>query len=329
MLTNLGVNHVDFQLASSGEQVALSQSTGTSYRIIDSLRFGSLGLDVSYGRYPDGGSSKETFQTPTPGKPNQRNIGPLQNILFINEFIAKFGTKNPDEHGLYSDWIEIYNSSNEAISLGGLYLSDKKTDLTLSPIPSSYPDSVTIAPYGFYVFRADAMPQLGVNHADFELASAGEQVVLSQKIGERIVIVDSITYGPQATDVSYGRTRDGKTPWITFTTPTPGKTNSGTGILDLENPVSSKVAIFPNPVIDDLNISIELRQAGKVRVALINMQGQECEVFEKEHQEAEVPLFIRWNVRNSDSNLPAGIYNVLIRSESEVLSYKIVILGNY
>jgi parallel beta-helix repeat protein len=329
LLTNLGANHLDFQLASSGEQVALSQTNGASYRIIDSLKFGSLGIDVSYGRYPDGGSAKQSFQTATPGNPNQQDIGPLRNILFINEFVAKFGTKYPDEHGLFSDWIEIYNNSNNSVNLGGLYLSDKKTNLTLSKIPSTYPDSVTITPYGFYVFRADAMPNLGVNHADFELASAGEQVVLSQKIGNQVVIIDSITYGPQTTDISYGRMRDGSSAWMFFTTPTPGKTNSGSGIGDIENANSGNLTVYPNPVSDHFYASFEVQNPGKIRFLLMNMQGQCCAEMDTELTSAPQNCLIQWDLRKSGKSLPSGIYNLIIRTNSGVLSHKIVILEHY
>ena len=44
--------------------------------------------------------------------------------LVINEFLASNTSVNTDPAGEYDDWLEIYNSSNEEISLVGLYLTD-------------------------------------------------------------------------------------------------------------------------------------------------------------------------------------------------------------
>ena len=37
---------------------------------------------------------------------------------------------------------------------------------------------------------------------------------------------DTLTYGEQTTDVSFGRQPDGSDTWTTFATPTPGATNN-------------------------------------------------------------------------------------------------------
>ena len=50
--------------------------------------------------------------------------------LLINE-VAPNGTDYPDEDGKFSDWIEIYNTNNFPVSLGGLFLTD---DIDLSLI---------------------------------------------------------------------------------------------------------------------------------------------------------------------------------------------------
>ncbi len=59
-------------------------------------------------------------------------------------------------------------------------------------------------------------------HTDFKLSSSGEAVFLLDTSGG---IVDSVTFGTQITDASYGR--DASNTWKLFYTSTPGMVNSG------------------------------------------------------------------------------------------------------
>jgi hypothetical protein len=68
-----GVYHTNYQLSSSGETIVLVDSDGKT--IIDSILFDGQFEDVSYGRFPDGGNSWSYQQNPTPGSPNQMDIG--------------------------------------------------------------------------------------------------------------------------------------------------------------------------------------------------------------------------------------------------------------
>jgi hypothetical protein len=56
----------------NGEIIVLVDIDGKT--IIDSILFDSQLEDVSYGRFPDGENSWD-FQNPTPGLPNNMNLG--------------------------------------------------------------------------------------------------------------------------------------------------------------------------------------------------------------------------------------------------------------
>jgi hypothetical protein len=56
--------HTNFKLDNQGEQIALFRPDGTA---IDWIDFGEQAQDISYGRYPDGGSQWYYMTTPTPG----------------------------------------------------------------------------------------------------------------------------------------------------------------------------------------------------------------------------------------------------------------------
>ncbi|MDP8203857.1 MAG: hypothetical protein P9L95_04940, partial [Candidatus Tenebribacter mawsonii] len=44
--------------------------------------------------------------------------------LVINEFLASNDFGAVDENGDHDDWIEIYNAGDEAIDIGGMYITD-------------------------------------------------------------------------------------------------------------------------------------------------------------------------------------------------------------
>jgi len=59
--------HTNFKLSAQGEYLVLTTPSGDT---ADSLSFGYLSADVSYGRQPSGGSNWRYFQQATPGMPN-------------------------------------------------------------------------------------------------------------------------------------------------------------------------------------------------------------------------------------------------------------------
>ncbi len=149
--------------------------------------------------------------------------------LVINEFMASNESCFSDDHGDFDDWIEIYNYSEEAIDIGGMYVTDDLTDLTNSQIPTDNPDLTTIPSGGFLVLWADKEPEQGVLHLDdVKLSGDGEQIGLTDIDG--ISLIDSISFDAQTTDVSYGRLPDGSDDWEYFgegftSMPTPGAEN--------------------------------------------------------------------------------------------------------
>ncbi len=145
--------------------------------------------------------------------------------LRINEFLASNDAANADEYGEYDDWFEIYNYGDTDVDLGGMYVSDSKSDYRKAQIPTGKSNVTTVPAHGFIVIWCDGQPEQGPLHVSFKLSSGGEDITLTESNG--IAVIDEITFGPQDTDVSEGRDPDGSDNWRKFTTPTPGKSNSG------------------------------------------------------------------------------------------------------
>jgi hypothetical protein len=144
--------------------------------------------------------------------------------LYINEFMASNTStiEDPDEKGSYPDWVEIYNPMLIPFDMGGMYLTDNQT------IPTKFqiPNGVSIDPGGYLLFWADKEPAQGQTHTNFKLnATYGEVIRLIDTDGT--TVIDSIVFGPQTSDISYGRLVDGTENQGLLETPTPGTTNQG------------------------------------------------------------------------------------------------------
>ena len=61
-------------------------------------------------------------------------------------------------------------------------------------------------------------------HANFQLAAGGEEILLVDTDENLNALLDSVEFGQQRTDISYGRTASGD-PAFEFMTPTPGAAN--------------------------------------------------------------------------------------------------------
>ena len=146
-----------------------------------------------------------------------------QITLVINEFMAKNDGSVLDPYGDYDDWIEIYNYGDDAVDIGGMYLADNLTSADRWRIPNNSPSLTTIPSHGYLLIWADEEAGEGILHASFKLSAGGEQIGLYDAGGN---LIDSIVFGPQNGNESYGRLPDGSDNWQVLTSPTPGASNT-------------------------------------------------------------------------------------------------------
>ena len=118
--------------------------------------------------------------------------------LVINEFMAVNNAIVQDPSGSFSDWIELYNNTNQYISLSNLFISDD----ILTPLKWKFPDNTIIAPYSYEVVWADNDTLQSGYHANFKLSALGEDVIISYANG---TVLDYISFPLQSANVSYGR----------------------------------------------------------------------------------------------------------------------------
>jgi hypothetical protein len=214
--------HASFKLGSSGEQLGLFATDGEHLFMVDTLTFGPQGTDTSCGRIPDGGAWR-MLTVPTPGAENSTGVSGLYGTLFINEFMASNHTIVADEAGDFDDWVELHNAGDSAVSLAGMHLTDNLS----APAKWTFPDTA-IAAGGHLLVWADAESTEGPLHASFNLGAAtGEQLGLYATLGGHFLAIDTLTFGHQSPDTSFGRMPDGGDTWRFFASPTPGRSNAG------------------------------------------------------------------------------------------------------
>ncbi|MFQ5584479.1 MAG: CotH kinase family protein, partial [Calditrichia bacterium] len=158
------------------------------------------------------------------------HFGSTSNIrLFVNELMASNDTTIADPFGEFDDWIEIYNDDSVSIYLGDKFL----TDNLANPSKWHLPDT-TLPPGSFLLIWADNDENQGPTHTNFKLSKSGEQIGIFEGDSSGFSVIDSITYGQQQTDISYGRNPDGGPDWQFFSNPTPGYSNTVTSIFSAD-----------------------------------------------------------------------------------------------
>ncbi|MCF8372926.1 MAG: CotH kinase family protein [Bacteroidales bacterium] len=191
--------------------------------------------------------------------------------LVINEFMAGNSMVLADNHNEHDDWVELYynNNCNCPINIAGLYLTDDFENPAKWQIPNLYPDSTQVDPDGHILFWADDLVEQGILHLNFRLNIEGEQIALVQIIGSDTLILDSISFGAQTVNYSYGRYPDGSPSWYEMY-PTPDSTNILRKDIVFEN-----IRLYPNPATDILHIEMLDVFEEESTISIYNPLGQE------------------------------------------------------
>ncbi|TWU59230.1 Inner spore coat protein H [Rubripirellula tenax] len=171
-------------------------------------------------------------------------------VIFINEIMADNDTtiEDPDETGAFEDWIELFNSGTDSVDLSGYYLTDDAADAT----QWQFPVGSTIAAGGYLIIWADGDTDQGNSHASFKLSAGGESVLLYNVDGT--TLVDSVTFGEQTTDISYGRFPDGSATLTVLSAATPGATNTNDVIANIA-PTAEAGGPYSGTVGDTITLS--------------------------------------------------------------------------
>jgi len=244
----------------------------------------------------------------------------LPKTVVINEFLADNKNTMTDPDGEHDDWIELYNTSNQAIVLSGKYLTDNPTNLIKWQFPLN--PEIILQPNEFIiVWLDDQVTQPGL-HASFKISKSGEYLAITENDG--ITILDSLTFGQQQTDISFGRYTDGLNNWE-FMLPTPGTSNLFTGIQEYSSPINFEMNVFPNPFNPTTNIIFSIPKSENTTIIVYDILGREVLTLLDEYKVAGSYL-IELNSNKADKKLSSGMYLCRIKSDEYVKTEKILLL---
>jgi hypothetical protein len=225
-------------LANDGERIRLEDAIGQTildFKYSDNWRDITDGdgfsLTIVNAANPDPNSWGEkdawrasAFYGGSPGW-DDTGIIPEPGSVVINEVLAHAHADAPD-------WIELHNTTDKPINIGGWYLSDSDSD---DPNRMKYriAEGAMIKANGYIVFYQDQ--HFGNGNAPgslvpFALSENGEQAVLSSAQGDILTGYRQVEeFGASATGVSFGRYYKGSTDnynFVAMSENTPGSANA-------------------------------------------------------------------------------------------------------
>jgi len=226
--------HLGFALNPEGDSLALYGKTAT---LVDSIDFGRQVANFSIGRV--GYEDTWHLTDPTLGQSNVAHLTDDPAGMRINEWLAAGQI-------LFTEgFIELYNSNAGPVDMEGMYL----TNGSATP-----PAENKVGPLSFVMGNGYAVfPTDGAGQGYLDLSLAGGTIRL---FDSRAVEIDKVTYGPQTTDVSQGRTPDGADTIEFFPLPTPGVANPGGGKTtttsrELVGEAADKRVLVPTGAVSD------------------------------------------------------------------------------
>jgi len=239
--------------------------------------------------------------------------------LVLNEFMADNKTTVADANDDYDDWIELYNNTENDISLLGYCMSDDASDLT----QWTFPDTI-ISAYSYMIVWADSDEDADEFHANFKLSASGDAIYLTNPSSE---VIDEIVFGAQTEDISMGRYENGIGDW-NYMTPTFSTEN----ILDLTSiddgadlMTPSDFVLepnYPNPFNPLTTIAFSIPESGEVSLRIYNASGQLVDVLLSGESCAVGYYTYQWNA----AQFASGLYIAVLQSGSQMSTQKLMLL---
>ncbi len=320
--------HANFRLdAETGEFIGLYYTLGSQSHVLDSVTFGPQLPDTSYGRYPNGTGAFRFLYPASPGSSNKlENYSNRYKAIVINEFMADNDSVYHDAQNEYDDWIELYNTTDSTLSLSGMYMTDSPENTRKWKFPD-----VSIPAGGYLIVWADndTLDDFYGVHTNFALSKGGEFIGIYDMDANGHGLIDSVYFGEQEENISYGRLTDGADAFAYFTDPTPGTSNNtSTDVTDRESLPREFILNqnYPNPFNQGTVISYQLPAGTRVSVIIYNILGQSVRrLFDGIQSEGSFQ--VRWDGRDdSGAVVASGVYIYRVQTESGFTAEKKMLL---
>lgn len=168
-----------------------------------------------------------------------------------------------------TDWVELYNGSEETVDLSGYFLQDSKG----SEEEYIFPEGTTVAAGGFLVLEKEA-------DFPFGISGDGDEIVLLDAAG---AIVDRVTVPALEDGQTYARATDGGDTWEVKDYGTKGASNTSEPVLPEQSDARLLInEVMCNPADGEFDF-VEIYNAGDTDVDLGGFILQDEDREEKEY----------------------------------------------
>ncbi|MHC4369784.1 MAG: CotH kinase family protein, partial [Planctomycetota bacterium] len=278
------------KLNNAGERITLADATGRiilDFNFKDGWRSVTDGEGFSLTATDPTNSDLSIWQekdfwhasTYAGGSPGRDDSGliPGPGAVVFNELLAH-------SHDDASDWIELHNTTDTAIDIGGWFISDSQEDLAKYEIAAG----TILGPNGYLVFYQNL--QFGNAddpgcHEPFALSENGEQVYLTSGQGGALTGYRNVEdFGASLTGESFGRhykPSTGNYHFVAMSEATPGSANAAPKVGPV---VISEIMYNPDwplesPYTDDQYEYVELHNVSDEPVTLYDYDKAESWKF--------------------------------------------------
>ncbi len=143
------------------------------------------------------------------------------NAVIINEVQQANVDMFVDPSFNYGGWVELYNSTNQSVTLNGLYISDDPSEPKKFALSSAFHGAVPAK--GFCTLWFDHYSWWSLKMVDLKLDCDGGVILIANEEG---TILSRLDYPPAITRTSYARKTNGGSEWGYTDQPTPGASNT-------------------------------------------------------------------------------------------------------
>ncbi|MDP8239907.1 MAG: aryl-sulfate sulfotransferase [Candidatus Hatepunaea meridiana] len=306
--------HADFQLPSRGGNLYFTAPDGNT---LDEIEFGDQMADRSYGRYPNG-TGEFTEMVPSFGSENEDEEIHDYSGLVINEILIINDTTQVDQDNEFDSWIELFNNSDESISLASVSFCIE----TIMPEENwLFPDT-SIASHGYLIVWADGdVDQAGL-HTDFSLSGFEGELLLFDYGNEDI---DRVEWYEQTTDISLGRYPNGTGEFRQMTPSFASENLEGvqsTEEIHYDSPDRFKLfESYPNPFNSMTTITYQLPRMGQVTLSVYDVNGKlVTTLFDGVQSVGSHQV-----VLNADA-VPSGVYLISLSNDQVTQTCKVLLI---
>lgn len=185
---------------------------------------------------------------------------PASDNIVINELMAANVDVYRDPSTNFGSWVEVYNPSEQTVSLGGLYVTDDASNLKKNRLNDDYG---LLPAHGYAILNFDHFENY-TKHAyrqiDDKLSCDGGTIIISDGTN----ILAQAEYPVSISRVSYARTKDGGEEWGTTDAPTPGKSNAASAFAKKQL-VAPEVNIPAKLFTGSLNVEVTIPEGATLR----------------------------------------------------------------